>query len=439
MGQWSGQDHTAGTPGARAQRPWSFQRFMFMLCLIVAGEAVFALPFHIARFFRPTLLEVLGFTNIELGAAQAVYGVLAMLAYFPGGPLADRFSARKLLAASLCATAVGGVYLATLPGFQGAVILWGFWGVTSILLFWAALIRATRDWGGTDEQGRAYGILEGGRGLLAAAMASAAVMLLSLLLPEEVASATLQEKEQSLRIVIYGYSLATLGAGVFVWFFVADGGQADRIQTRSESLRAHIGRVLRLPSVWLQTLIVVCAYVGYKGFDNYSLFAAQGYGMDDVEAARVAVLSAWVRPFAAVGAGFLGDRVRSSRVIVAGFAILLLSDLFFALTEPVPSAPWILIVNILLTCVAIFGLRGVYFAVFQEAKVPTAVTGTAVGLVSVIGYTPDVFVGLVGGWLLDRSPGVAGHQHFFLFLAGFAALGLVVSLAFARLTTHNAR
>ncbi len=253
MGQWSDKDHAAGTLDARTQRPRSFQRFMFMLCLIVAGEAIFALPFHIARFFRPTLLEVLGFTNIELGAAQAVYGVLAMLAYFPGGPLADRFSARTLLAASLGSTAVGGVYLATLPGFHGALILWGFWGVTSILLFWAALIRATRDWGGTDEQGRAYGILEGGRGLLAAAMASAAVMLLSLMLPEDVANATLKEKEQSLRVVIYGYSLATLAAGFLVWFFVYSGDQADRIQTRSESQRAHIARLSRLPSVWQHT------------------------------------------------------------------------------------------------------------------------------------------------------------------------------------------
>ncbi|MBW2212705.1 MAG: hypothetical protein JRG67_17015 [Deltaproteobacteria bacterium] len=71
-----------------------------------------------------------------------------------------------------------------------------------------------------------------------------------------------------------------------------------------------------------------------------------------------------------------------------------------------------------------------YFALFEEGAVPIEATGTAVGLVSVIGYTPDVFVALVGGWLLDRSPGVAGHQHFFLFLGTFAAIGLVASLRF---------
>jgi len=108
------------------------------------------------------------------------------------------------------------------------------------------------------------------------------------------------------------------------------------------------------------------------------------------------------------------------------------SYLWFGLTEPVPSMPWILYANVLVTSAAVFGLRGIYFALFEEAAVPIGATGTAVGLVSVIGYTPDVFVALAAGWLLDRSPGVTGHQHFFLFLSIFAAVGLLASLLFRR-------
>jgi sugar phosphate permease len=138
------------------------QRFWYMLGLIIAGEAVFLLPYW------PTVLEVLDLSNTELGAAQGVYGILAMAGYFLGGPLADRFPARNLLATSLWATAAGGLYMATFPGYRGALILWGFFGVTTILFFWAALIRATRDWGGHDTQGRAYGLLDGGRTAAAA-------------------------------------------------------------------------------------------------------------------------------------------------------------------------------------------------------------------------------------------------------------------------------
>lgn len=107
-----------------------------MLGLILAGEAVFALPFHVARFFRPTVLEVFSLSATELGAAQGVYGVAAMLAYFPGGPIADRFSARKLLAVSLWMTAAGGLYMSTFPGYHGSLLVWGFFGFSTIMLFW---------------------------------------------------------------------------------------------------------------------------------------------------------------------------------------------------------------------------------------------------------------------------------------------------------------
>ena len=140
------------------------KRFLIIFCLVLVGEAIFSLPFHIARFFRPSFLEVFNFSNADLGDVFAVYGVTAMLAYFPGGMIADRFSARKLLTFSLIATAAGGLYMASIPGILGMSVLFAYWGITSILLLWAALIRTTREWGGSLSQGRAFGILDGDRG-----------------------------------------------------------------------------------------------------------------------------------------------------------------------------------------------------------------------------------------------------------------------------------
>lgn len=412
-------------------------RILYMIGLILAGEAVFALPFHVTRFFRPTVLEVFDLSNTELGTAQAVYGIVAMLAYFPGGPLADRFSARKLLALSLWSTAAGGLYLATIPGYGGVLFIWGFFGMTTILLFWAALIRATRDWGGVHEQGRAYGLLEGGRGLLAAVLATMGAALFGLMFPDGYSAASFEGKQQALRLIILGYTLVTAASGAFVWFVLADGnpnGQAvpEAWQPATENTWVHIKSVLQMPSVWLTSLIVICAYVGYKGFENYALYAVQGAGLGEVEAARIAALGAWMRPFAALGAGLLGDRYLVSRMTVVCFALLLASQLFFALFTPVPGVAWVLITNVLIGSSAMFGLRGLYFALFEEASVPTAATGTAVGLVSVLGYTPDIFVSYTGGILLDRSPGLSGHQHYFYFLAAFAAIGLLVSLILHR-------
>jgi hypothetical protein len=60
------------------------RRIILMVTLVVVGELVFALPFNLPRFFRPTVLEVFGLSNTQLGDLFAVYGVVAILAYFPG-------------------------------------------------------------------------------------------------------------------------------------------------------------------------------------------------------------------------------------------------------------------------------------------------------------------------------------------------------------------
>lgn len=421
-------------------KPDLLRRALFMFALIVAGEAVFALPFHLTRFFRPTVLEVFSLTATQLGAAQGVYGILAMLAYFPGGPLADRFPARKLLAVSLWTTALGGLYMATFPDYQGSLLLWGVFGITTILFFWAAMIRATRDWGGHDSQGRAFGLLDGGRGLLAAVLASLGVLSFSIAFPEGYGQASLAQKEDALRLVIYGYTAVTAAAGVLAWYAIADEDPRPKNTTTGPTtglVTRHILSAMKIPAIWIQALIVLCAYVGYKGFDNYGLFAVQAYGLDEVEAARIITIGSWMRPIAALGAGMVGDRFNVSKTIAVLFALLLATDLYFGIATPTPGAAWAMLSNTLLTCIAMFGIRGLYFALFEETKVPMAVTGTAAGIVSVIGFTPDIFVALVAGILIDSSPGLAGHQHFFLFLAGFAFVGFLASFALARVVSSN--
>ena len=383
------------------------------------------------------MLEVFGISATQLGAAQGIYGVIAMLAYFPGGLIADHIPARKLLALSLWSTSIGGLYMATAPGFAGSVFIWSFFGISTILLFWAALIRATRDWGGSDQQGRAFGLLDGGRGLLAAALASIGVMALGLAFPDGYDAASFEEKRSALGMVIIGYATVTALAGLLVWFAIPHQRPAGST-VRSNSTRPMFDRVisvLGIRAVWLQALVVLCAYTAYKGFDNYQLFFVDAYGIDAVEAAAIVTIGSWMRPIAALAAGVLGDRFNASRMLLTCFVLLLVSDLFFAFTTPsvAVATSWMLIGNTLLGCIAIFGLRGVYFALFGEARVPIALTGTAVGVVSVIGYTPDVFLAFVAGILIDASPGAAGHQDVFVMLSVFAAIGAIASLMLMRL------
>ena len=409
------------------------QRILVITVLVAAGEAVFLLPFVIARIFRPTFLDVFGISNFELGAAFSLYGLVAVGAYFAGGPLADRFPARRLMAAALLSTAAGGVWMAQIPSLGVLTLLYGFWGLSTILLFWAALIRATRVWGGAEAQGQSYGLLDGGRGLLAAVLASVLVAIFAQLLPETVTEASLVERRQVLSQIIWlnvGFILLVAG---LVWACLpeeepglAEPGRGRRFQW------ANVGRVMRMPAVWLQALIVVCAYVGYKSTDDFSLFARDAFGYDEVMAARIGTLSFWMRPVAALAAGWLGDRLGASRVTAGSFALLVAGNLVLALGGGQLAAFWLLLVTISATSVGIYALRGVYFALFEEARVPLGFTGTAAGLVSVVGYTPDIFMGPWMGYLIDRTPGALGHQQVFGTVAVFGLIGLVATWAFRR-------
>lgn len=401
-----------------------------LLVLVVVGESVFLLPFVLARVFRPTLLEVFDLTNLELGMAFAAYGVVAAIAYFPGGPLADRFSARNLLAIALTSTAAGGVVLWTIPSLQVLKVLYAYWGFTTIALFWAALIRATREWGGERLQGSAFGLLEGGRGLLTAVTGSVMVALYAFLLPEEVESASLQVRASAFKQIILLISLMTFGAAVLVWVALPKRGASEH--TSRDGIRlSDVGRVLMMPTVWIQAVMILCAYVGFKATDDFSLYASDVLGMNEVDAAKAGTVSLWMRPIAAIGAGYLADRLGASMMTVVSFALLLCGSLGLAsglLSSQ--SMVWFYFLTIVCSSLGIFALRGLYYAVMKEGAVPLAYTGTAVGFVSVIGYTPDIFMGPLMGVLLDRSPGSAGHEHVFMLVAGFAFVGLLAGLLF---------
>lgn len=416
------------------------QRIFLILGLILAGEAIFALPFHLARFFRPTMLEMFSLTATQLGAAQGVYGIIAMLAYLPGGLLADRFPAYKLMSLSLWTTALAGLYMATFPSAFELLFLFGFFGFSTILLFWGALIRATREWGSKSEQGLAFGCLEGGRGLLAVVLASLGVLLFQISFPLGYDTASFSEKQNTFRIIIVGYSLVTALVGIYVWFVFRHFFHSCKITKEKPfwtQILTSIKFILSKPSIWLQSVIVFCAYVGFKGFDNYSLYAVDVYGYDDIEAAKLITLGSWIRPVAAIIIGLLADRFHVLRMLWICFFILLCADSFFAFSNPNINIAWVLLTNVLLTCIAIFGLRSLYFAMFEETKLSTAVTGSAVGLVSMIGFIPDVFVLYVAGLFIDNSPGLEGHQHFFMFLTGFALIGLIASTVLLMLASKR--
>ncbi|MFW5832237.1 MAG: MFS transporter [Prolixibacteraceae bacterium] len=397
-----------------------FRKWLIIFSLVAAGELIFGLPFHLARFFRPAILGVFDLTNAELGDAIAVYGIIAMLSYFPGGLIADRFSARKLMSISLFATALGGVWLTTIPDKSMLSVLFGYWGATTILLFWSALIRATREWGGKYAQGRAFGFLDGGRGLVAAGAASLGVVLFSSFLPADFENVSRESRIEAFRVIIWFYTLLTFGGAVLVWIFIPD--------TEAEKLNPQpfkgIKNVLRSSVTWLIAIVIITAYCGYKGLDFYGLYAMKIMDMNEVSAARFVSNASYLRVIGAIGAGILADRISAKRTVFFTFALLIPVYLLLAFLTPGASLLPVITGNLLFTFLSVYALRGVYFALLEESDVPKSITGTTVGVVSLLGFTPDVFFNSLAGRMLDATFGIAGFHHFFLLLTGFSAAGL---------------
>ena len=133
-----------------------------------------------------------------------------------------------------------------------------------------------------------------------------------------------------------------------------------------------------MPTVWLQAVVVVCAYVAYKSLDDVSLYAHDALQFGEVRAAHTSTVSMWMRPPAAVLAGWIADRFGVSRLTVLCFGLLAASSAVFAAGLLHPGMVFAFFVTLVATSAAVFALRGLYFALMEEGRVPLGDTGTAV-------------------------------------------------------------
>jgi nitrate/nitrite transporter NarK len=394
-----------------------------MACLCLSGGIIYLLPFLREVYYLP-LQKALQISNTQLGVMMSAFGTAALISYFPGGWLADRISSRKLISLSMMATGISGLYFATFPSYAVSVAIHCFWGISCTLTFWGALIKATRSWAPRTEQGRAFGILESGRGIaeLAASTALLAVF------------AKLGSGRLALSRVILLFSITDILIGLMAWWALVDTPVQEGEERRA---RERIGfqqiiAVLKMPVVWLISLVIMAAYSAYWGSYYFTPYATDVFLMSVVFGGAIGVGKMGLKPLSALGAGFLADKAGASRTITWCFSVLILSFGVFILTPGRPQLVFILIVNTAVASLAIFALRGIYFALLEEGGIPLIVTGTAAGIVSVAGFTPDIFMPMLGGVLLDRYPGGQGYRYFFAVVMVLCILGLLASAAIRR-------
>lgn len=405
--------------------------------VILAGEAIFLLPFVLPRLFRPTMLEAWGITNLDFGLAFSCYGMVAIIAYGLGGPLADRFPPRWLMCIALAATAGGGIAFLETPNRVLLCCIYAYFGITTILLFWSSMLKVTHDLGGAKQQGTAFGLLDAGRGLFAAVIATALTLLFGQLLPLK-DEASPEELAKALRAIIMVTILVVATTALLIPIALIKLSSRESSKPTSLETRNSLSLLIRRPAIWLHGLVVLCAYCGYKSIDNYGIFAVDAFHSSDLEATRLTTLTFWARPFSAIGAGLVADRFSHFKSMAILFLLAAIGNASLALIVP-QTLQWSgLMMVAVSTAATMYGLRGIYFAVFDDLHIPPTLVGTAAGLVSLIGFLPDVFFGTVTGFMIDHYPGRQGHQYVFALVCLVSLIGLIACLLNYKHTTNQA-
>jgi nitrate/nitrite transporter NarK len=403
-----------------------------MFALIIAGEAIFLLPFILMRVFKPVIREAFLISDAQIGEAQALYGITAVLSYFFGGFIADKWEPKKLLSISLFLTAIGGFWMTLIPSIFTLKILYAFWGVSTILLFWASLIKATKQWGNKNNQGLSFGLLDGGRGFFAASIALFGASILTYFFPEKGIEITFRNKVETLQYIIGTITFIVFLVALLVWTVLPKDPLKVEAGTAFQFNFKKAFSLMKKKKVIFHSLIIFCAYCSYKLTGVYGTYAKDVWQYSLEEATYFAVFIQFLRPIAAISVGWIADKFIPSKIIVPSFSILILASAIlgfgFFNTQPV----FLSITIFIFMALGTYSLRGLYFAIIEETKTPIQLTGTLVGIISVVGFTPDIFMSLFIGYMLGENPTLIDYQHLFTTFTIIPIVGLLAALGFKK-------
>lgn len=412
-------EQVVGSPTSRKQK---IARYFQFFLLLLAGGAIYPL-LYLRQNFEVSILETFSITVTELSSYYSVLGVIYMVCYVPSGWLADRFSPRLLITFSMAATGALGLWFASVPDKTVLPYIFTGWGLAAGLTFWASLIKGVKMLAGKNEQGRFFGILDGGRGLVEAVLATVAVGIFAYTVETAGDSTSVALKQV---IYMYSYTCLALAVVIFLFFKSNEKVEEEKVSQKG-NLLSNLKLLASIPELWLVAAIIFCGYQLFWATYSFSAYMQQNYEVSAVTAGFITVAKLWMRPIGGIGAGFLGDRFRNENILaisILGSSIGLL--LMIAL--PQLKSITLILAIVLLIGVLTYAIRGLYWAILDGCDVPLQVTGLAVGVISLIAYTPDIFLPMLNGYLAERYEGVTVYHLYFGYIAFMGFVGTLVCL-----------
>ena len=248
--------------------------------------------------------------------------------------------------------------------------------------------------------------------------------------PEDAALVTYEDKKITLQFIFAVITAVVLIIGVFVWFTLP----GETINSNKKTLFSFqlVFTLLKKRKIIFHSLMILSAYSAYKLTGVFGIYARDVWSFSLENATYFAVMIQFLRPIIVILIGSVADHFSPSKVMIPCFICILFSSLTIGLGGSETNYFMIYFYLFILIALGTYSLRGLYFALIEEIKAPIQVTGTLVGIISVIGFTPDIFMSLLIGYMLGNDPTVLEYQKLFTLFTLFPLLGVVFAYLFKK-------
>ncbi len=415
--------------------PGKSKRIFQLILLILAAGSIYPLVYLRTTLETP-MLKVFDMSPAELANLYSVLGIVFVVGYIPSGWLADKFPAKYMIVFSLGLTAAAGLFYAQIPDKSTLIYVFLIWGFATVFTFWSALLKAVNMLAEKNEEGKFFGALDGGRGVVEALLASAALAIFAAFASGE--NATLAETKAGFQAVVYMYCAVLIILAVLI-FIVMSSGEKQEIKEESgepvESTFAAVLRIVKIREVWVMSIVLFCGYSLFWSNYYFSGFLTANHGVSSVTAAGILVIVLWMRPIGGFGGGFLADKLGKPQVLAVAMTVAAIGLLVLTV---VPTSFAVVVVFALVVFIGIFlyVIRGVYWSLLEDCRVPVAATGIAIGMISFVGYLPDILLPQISSAIYTSfgDDNVAGANNlYFVITAVIGLVGAVAAVYFATL------
>ncbi|MFV0529734.1 MAG: MFS transporter [Lachnospiraceae bacterium] len=407
-------------------------RYLQFLLIVLAAGSIYPL-IYLKQTYQETILEVFNMGLDQLNIIYSVLGIVFVVGYFPSGLLSDKFSSKKLLAISLFMTALGGVWFAQIPTYGNVVLIFCIWGIFSVFTFWSAHMKLVKLLSKPEEEGRFFGILDGGRGLVEAVLASIGVAIFARIMGT---STDIANKRSALLGIIWMYIIVLVIIAVLVLIFVDDDKKMmasdteKAVDTAKQKFQMKDLKILfSNKSIFIMGGIIFMSYAVTWAYYYFSGFLQTNIAIDPVTVGTVMVISLWMRPVGGIAGGFLADKLGKSSVLMSAIIAASVGLIILAIL-PTTSGNTLFYALIILTSALIYAIRGTYWSLLGDTNIDDRITGVAIGLISLFGYLPDIVLPLFINGLFARFGDNGGYNSYFISTAVIGAIGVLLILLF---------